>query len=1147
MNKLFAVALAVVLAWATVMGALADPYSTQTVEQQKLFGDQGLSVVDIDGYKYASTQTSYDAYFKEVSNHGDGLRYCDDVNGTEHCITYQPQDMSYRDANGAQDYISSIQGVSVVLDEFASVNGSEVLYPGVFPNTTLVYDLQDSILKEYFVLDEYPGAPASSLGSNVTLDYGGYIKFPTTDMYVGGVEQTGDFVTSESIDFRAPGGEVVWYLPEPVAIDANGAQTVLQYEVDVRSNQIWFYVRTPADWLANATYPVKIDPSVQDAQIPTDNVTQVGFERNGWRIDARLYRHDNESLIPINDVWVNNTAHKFGGYDADNTGSELYKYVFESPFPGKLHKQEGEWYFGPYQVNLNDICNPEKSPTPNCEYTAAQRQENATLYYQLQVDFTSDADIDPSYSEVDGDEVVTFTSSGTFNLESIKDVEYLVVAGGGGGGGYRVQGSDGADSAFHTVTSTGGGGGGGRNGGDEDGRAGGSGGGAGAGTGSTSGGSGVSGQGSGGGSASNDYGGAGGGGAGAAGSNNAGSEGAPGGSGSQSSITGTSTYYAGGGGGGARPSFKGGCGGLGGGASGADDVAGCTGSGLDGSAVANTGGGGGGASGDSEDRYGAGGGGAGGMLTGTLTSLSPGNYSVTVGSGGAAGGEDATQGADGVVILRYSGNAAPTIGSDELHDASGNNITDLSAVYEFNNSLHFALTNVSDEDGDQVNVTFLVDKGAAVALNETFSSVSGDLNSSSFQLDQYGVWNYTITASDGSADTIESGTINVTNYAPVVGEIDLYDDQDNLENTSNVSGEVLDDLYLQLVNVTDGDGDAVSVTYLVDNSSGHVALNTTVSSVSTNTTSPAFDVPSIGSWDYLVTASDGTDDQVYAGSFTVTNAAPNITAVSATPDGGSGSCEASAACVAQFTMSEDGCSLSSQAEQIKVLTEAGSTVLDDTNLDLSSETEPNTCVFKSNAFTPSSTGTYTVQASYTDGSGVASSLNGTFTVVENDGDSSAGGGSGGGGSTGSGSEVLAGFELVRPQSGMVERPFCSQGGVAEPIPFEVDNPYSTGATLSVEFAGNLSCDPVQDIEVEGQSAASFELTNCGCPGSADEQINGSIKIIDSRDADAFIRVPVTLKGSTLDTFSLAVVVGGALVAGLALVGLLAFVGRRYTA
>jgi len=192
----------------------------------------------------------------------------------------------------------------------------------------------------------------------------------------------------------------------------------------------------------------------------------------------------------------------------------------------------------------------------------------------------------------DGDYTVhTFTSDGTFTPLTSMNVEYLVVAGGGGGGaGYygggggaggtigngaydhavtaqaysvtvgdggpgstsiSVRGTNGSNSVFDTVTSTGGGGGGSRtgsSGGTSNGAAGGSGGGAS--FRSSTGGAGTAGQGNNGGSTNAVGFGASGGGAGAVGVGGTQSTSCPGGIGVQNDISGTNTYYAGGGGGG---------------------------------------------------------------------------------------------------------------------------------------------------------------------------------------------------------------------------------------------------------------------------------------------------------------------------------------------------------------------------------------------------------------------------------------------------------------------------------------------------------------------------------------------------------------------------------------------------------------------
>jgi hypothetical protein len=181
---------------------------------------------------------------------------------------------------------------------------------------------------------------------------------------------------------------------------------------------------------------------------------------------------------------------------------------------------------------------------------------------------------------------------------------YAVVVGGGGAGG--LPGSDGGDSSFNSVTSTGGGGGG--SGSTTTGGSGGSGGGGHGGWsgGPGTGGSGTPGQGNGGGDGNSSPGGyatgGGGGGKDGAGSNGTGSggDGGAGGSGSNSfstwasaTSTGDSGYYAGGGGGAGFPgtSNGGGAGGAGGGGDGGGDN---TPSGDAGATVANTGGGGGG-------------------------------------------------------------------------------------------------------------------------------------------------------------------------------------------------------------------------------------------------------------------------------------------------------------------------------------------------------------------------------------------------------------------------------------------------------------------------------------------------------------------------------------------------------------------------
>jgi hypothetical protein len=163
---------------------------------------------------------------------------------------------------------------------------------------------------------------------------------------------------------------------------------------------------------------------------------------------------------------------------------------------------------------------------------------------------------------------------------------YTVTVGAGGVAGNNVNGGNGENSVFGSITAIGGGGG--AMGSGSAGANGGSGGGAGANSGQA-GGSGTTGQGNPGGSAPNGsapYPSAGGGGAGAAGDNGSGSQSGAGGVGLASSITGTSVFYAGGGGGaGTVQGAANGAGGNGGGGAGGNPAI---------AGTANTGGGAGG-------------------------------------------------------------------------------------------------------------------------------------------------------------------------------------------------------------------------------------------------------------------------------------------------------------------------------------------------------------------------------------------------------------------------------------------------------------------------------------------------------------------------------------------------------------------------
>ena len=163
--------------WISISGTVVNP---KPAEFTLNYGD-GTIAVDMQDWKW---------YKKNNSNWGDGIKYC--VN--EKCLIYQAQDYSFRDVYGSQDYISSISGQQLNLSQ------NTVIYDNVFQNVSLEYISEDTLVKENFVISQLPRQPATWLNqSTITLDFGGYIKYPNLTLWSNGTQRTGNFVTTKQM------------------------------------------------------------------------------------------------------------------------------------------------------------------------------------------------------------------------------------------------------------------------------------------------------------------------------------------------------------------------------------------------------------------------------------------------------------------------------------------------------------------------------------------------------------------------------------------------------------------------------------------------------------------------------------------------------------------------------------------------------------------------------------------------------------------------------------------------------------------------------------------------------------------------------------------------------------------------------------
>jgi hypothetical protein len=239
-----------------------------------------------NGYNWQTASTFYKLMFKAHSNWGDGLRFSVTFDGAEYAFIYQPQDYSFRDKYGSQDYLSPIA------DVVGAVQNNTITYTNVYQGVSLRYTALPDMVKEEYIIYQMPTkTPATYLTPPVTLDFGGYVKFPANvKVYVSGTEMTGSFRTSSKIEFGTAPDNILFYIPEPYAIDANGQKTTCEYEVKSQGNQIWFYIRIPYTWLSTPerTFPVTVDPSVVGTST-SSYATRYPFQRKSFYANGRFW------------------------------------------------------------------------------------------------------------------------------------------------------------------------------------------------------------------------------------------------------------------------------------------------------------------------------------------------------------------------------------------------------------------------------------------------------------------------------------------------------------------------------------------------------------------------------------------------------------------------------------------------------------------------------------------------------------------------------------------------------------------------------------------------------------------------------------------------------------------------------------------
>lgn len=193
-------------------------------------------------------------------------------------VVMQPQSLNWRNS------LEQIDQVSTPASTTASPSGDVMSYDDVYgPGLSLEYVVLSDRVKEYLVIDSYASLPVPSSyitdQPGVTLDLDTLFDWNSAevDVYVDDVswDRSGTIDTNSSLLFKRF-GELLWEFPAPLAVDSLGNEIVGTYRLKRQATKLYIEAKIPFSWLQNATYPVRIDPSVELTVGSGDLIADVG-------------------------------------------------------------------------------------------------------------------------------------------------------------------------------------------------------------------------------------------------------------------------------------------------------------------------------------------------------------------------------------------------------------------------------------------------------------------------------------------------------------------------------------------------------------------------------------------------------------------------------------------------------------------------------------------------------------------------------------------------------------------------------------------------------------------------------------------------------------------------------------------------------
>jgi len=232
-----------------------------------------------DGFTHAMTANDFVTRVRgDQFNAGNIFRFEKDGE----TLAFDPQSINWIDENTSRQQIAIKQNVA------GTFNDDTVLFTGAYGSgIDFSYQNQTAKLQKLIIIDDFATLPAPTVQGNDVLFEAEFSLSLSSgiNFWIDGVEWSRSnnvrVQTVDRIEVRtSDGSTVLWHLDYPRANDSSGNNEAIgQLEVRRQGgpSSLFICVRIPYDWMAAASYPIEIDPTV-DAQVgaSADDASQNG-------------------------------------------------------------------------------------------------------------------------------------------------------------------------------------------------------------------------------------------------------------------------------------------------------------------------------------------------------------------------------------------------------------------------------------------------------------------------------------------------------------------------------------------------------------------------------------------------------------------------------------------------------------------------------------------------------------------------------------------------------------------------------------------------------------------------------------------------------------------------------------------------------